>query len=65
LVDLKKNHQEYAMVLLAITILSAWSITSLAAGLGLGAVIRTADKVEKDAFMEALLSTLAERRMAR
>jgi hypothetical protein len=53
------------MVLLAIAILSAWSITSLAAGLGLGAVIRTADKVQKEAFMEALLSTLAERRMAR
>ncbi len=53
------------MILLAITILSAWSITSLAAGLGLGAVIRTADRVQKEEFLEAVLSTLSERQMAR
>ena len=53
------------MILLAITVLCAWSITSLAAGLGLGAVIRTADRVQKEEFLEALLSTLSERQMAR
>ena len=53
------------MVLLAITILCAWSITSLAAGLGLGAVIRTADRARKEEVLEALFSSLAERRMAR
>jgi hypothetical protein len=53
------------MILLAITILSAWSITSLAAGLGLGAVIRTADRVQKEEFLEAVLATLSERQMAR
>jgi hypothetical protein len=53
------------MILLAITILSAWSITSLAAGLGLGAVIRTADRIQKEEFLEALFSTLAERQMTR
>jgi hypothetical protein len=53
------------MILLGITILSAWSITSLAAGLGLGAVIRTADRVQKEEFLETLLSTLSERQMAR
>ena len=53
------------MTLLAITILSAWSITSLAAGLGLGAVIRTADRAQKEQFLEAMLATLSERQMAR
>jgi hypothetical protein len=53
------------MILLAIAILSAWSITSLAAGLGLGAVIRTADRVQKEQFLEAVLATLSERQMAR
>jgi hypothetical protein len=53
------------MMLLAITILSAWSTTSLAAGLGLGAVIRTADRVQKEEFLEAVLSTLSKRQMAR
>ena len=53
------------MILLAVTILSAWSITSLAAGLGLGAVIGMADRVQKQVFLEALLATLSERHMSR
>jgi hypothetical protein len=53
------------MILLAITILCAWTITSLAAGFGLGAVIRTADRVQQEEFLEALFSTLAERQTAR
>jgi len=53
------------MILLAVTILCAWSITSLAAGFGLGAVIGMADRVQKQEFLEALLSTLSERQMRR
>ena len=53
------------MILLAIALLSAWTLASLAAGLGLGAVIRVANRVQKEEFLESLFSTLAERQMAR
>lgn len=53
------------MMLLAITIVSTWSLTSLAAGLGLGAVIRMADRVHDEEILETLLSALAERQLAR
>lgn len=53
------------MLVLGITILSAWTITALVAGFGLGALIRSADRVQEDQFLEALFSTLAERQTAR
>jgi hypothetical protein len=53
------------MILLAIVVLGAWAMTALAAGFGLGALIRTADRARKEELLEGLLSTLAERQTAR
>ena len=53
------------MFLLAIKILSVWTAAALAAGLGLGAAIRTAERDYKEEFLDALFSTLAGQRIAR
>ena len=52
------------MVLLVITVLATWMVGSVAAGFKLGAVIRTAEKIRKDEFLDALFSTLASHQMA-
>jgi hypothetical protein len=53
------------MFLLAIKVLSVWTVAALAAGFGLGAIIRTADRIRKEEFLDALLSTLAGQQMAK
>jgi hypothetical protein len=53
------------MILMAIAVLGAWTVTALAAGFGLGAVIRTADRARKEEFLEALFSAIAEHHTAR
>jgi hypothetical protein len=53
------------MFLLAIKVLSIWTVAALAAGFGLGAIIRTAERVKKEEFLDALFSTLAGQKMAR
>ena len=53
------------MLLLAIKVLSIWTVAALAAGFGLGAIIRTAERVKKEELLDALFSTLAGQKMAR
>jgi hypothetical protein len=53
------------MILLATKVLSIWALTALAAGFGLGATIRTADRVRKEEILNALLSTLYRKQVAR
>jgi hypothetical protein len=53
------------MFLLAIKILSIWTLAAMAAGFCLGAVIRKAERDHKEEFLDALFSTLAGQRIAR
>ena len=49
------------MGIFAIQVLAIWSLVALAAGLGLGAMIQKADRVEKDGMLSALLANEARR----
>ncbi len=53
------------MILPAMKILTIWTVAALAAGNGLGAFIRTAERLRKDEILDALFSTLAGRQTAR
>jgi hypothetical protein len=53
------------MVFLAMKVLTIWSVAALVAGFGLGAVIRTAERVQKEEVLSTLFATLAGDRMAR
>jgi hypothetical protein len=53
------------MVLLAMKVLTIWSVAALVAGFGLGAVIRTAERAQKEEVLTILLATLAGGRLAR
>ena len=53
------------MFLLAIKVLGLWTAGALAAGFALGSLIRTADRVRKEEFLDALFSNLAGQRMAK
>jgi hypothetical protein len=53
------------MALLAMKVLTIWSAVSLLAGFGLGAVIRTAERAQKDEVLSTLLATLAGERLGR
>jgi hypothetical protein len=44
--------------------LGVWTFTALAVGFGLGAMIRTADRVRKEGILNALLSTLESKQAA-
>jgi hypothetical protein len=48
------------MILLAVKILTVWTAVSLAAGFWLGAVIRTAERANKEQFLNALYATQAD-----
>jgi len=52
------------MILLATKVLIGWTVTALAVGFGLGAMIRTADRVRKEEILNALLSTLVSKQVA-
>ncbi len=53
------------MILLVMKVLTFWTVAALVAGFGLGAMIRAADRVRKEEFLDALFSTLASKQMAR
>jgi hypothetical protein len=53
------------MVLLAMKVLTIWSVTALVVGFGLGALIRTAERAQKEEVLGTLFATLAGDRMAR
>jgi|GEM_PF-3004568 len=52
------------MILLATKVLIVWTVTALAVGFGLGAMIRTADRVRKEEILNALISTLDSKQLA-
>ena len=64
LVDSRKRPGERKMILLATKVLIVWTVTALAVGFGLGAMIRTADRVRKEEILNALLSTLDSKQVA-
>ena len=64
LVDSRKHPGERKMILLATKVLIVWTVTALAVGFGLGAMIRTADRVRKEETLKALLSTLDSKQVA-
>ena len=53
------------MFLLAIKVLGLWTAAALAAGFALGAIIRTADRVRKEEFLDTLYSNLAGQQVAK
>jgi hypothetical protein len=53
------------MAFLAMKVLAIWAVAALVAGFGLGAVIRTAERAQKEEDLTTLFATLAGDRMAR
>ncbi len=53
------------MILSVTKVLTIWTVGALATGFGLGAVIRTVDRVRKEAILNALLSTFESKQVAR
>ena len=53
------------MVFLAMKVLTIWSVAALVAGFGLGALIRTAERAQKEDVLSTLFATLADGRIAR
>ena len=53
------------MVFLALKVLTIWSVATLVAGFGLGALIRTAEHAQKEEGLTTLFATLADGRIAR
>jgi hypothetical protein len=53
------------MGVLAMKVLPVWSIGALVASFGLGAVIRTIERAQKEEVLSTLFATLAGDRMAR
>ncbi len=47
------------MILPAMKVLTIWTVSALAAGFGLGAVIRTSERLHKVEILDALSSNLA------
>jgi len=47
------------MILPAMKVLTIWTVSALAAGFGLGAVIRTSERLHKVEILDALFSNLA------
>jgi hypothetical protein len=53
------------VVFLAMKVLTIWSAAALIAGLGLGALIRAAERAQKEEVLTALFATLADERISR
>ncbi len=53
------------MIHLLMKVLSIWTVAALAAGFGLGALIRIVERVHKEEFLDALFSPLAGQQMMR
>jgi hypothetical protein len=53
------------MAFLAMKILTIWSVAALVASLGLGALIRTAERAQKEEVLTSLFASLAGDRTAR
>ena len=64
-VDSRTRPRERNMILLATKVLTIETVAALATGFGLGAVIPTADRVRKEAILNALLSTFESKQVAR
>jgi hypothetical protein len=53
------------MILLAMKVLSIWTVVALAAGSGLGARLRTVGRAQGENLLDDLFPTLASQKMTR